>query len=255
MSDSTELLSIITVSFRDLDRLKRTVDSLIGIDPRVEHIIVLPDSDYESVEFLDCFLVEHPDAALSYVHDKGQGIYQAMNLGVSYATCKYFTFWNAGDELNSSLEMSSLLNELILCESNWVLTNGYFSWIDYPHPSLENLLSFIRQESAGYVSHQCVLFKRLFFIEGAVFDFRYKVASDTDQIFRCYRNSTPKILDYSVVAVEIGQYSAVNHRRARLEVLLIIIRRLNSLDLLLALYNYSRNNLSYLLMKSRKLRF
>ena len=242
------------MSFRDLDRLKRTVESIINIDQRVEHIIVLPFNDRDSLIFLDSTLEQNPTAALRYVHDKGQGIYQAMSLGVSCASSQYFTFWNAGDELNSVSELSLLLENLESCNATWILTNGHFSWIEYPAPSYENLISFIRQERLGYVSHQCILFEARYFKKEPAFNLSYKVASDTDQIYRCYKDSVPAILNFAAVSVEVASYSATNQRRARIEVFLIIIRQLNSLDLLYALYNFSRNNLHFLLTKSQKLR-
>ena len=248
--DSPKLLSVITVSSRDLDRLKRTVHSLAEINQRIEHVIVLPFDDKDSVDFLNTFLEQNPDSFLSYFHDQGLGIYQAMILGVAQARSVYFTFWNAGDELHSASEMSLLLNELSSSDANWILTNGNFTWMNYPRPSLENLLRFIRQQKMGYVSHQCILFKKAFFDEGKLFDLTYKVAADTDQIYRCYRNSTPAILDFAIVSVEIGKYSSTNHRRARIEVFLIIVRQLKSLDLMYAIYNFFRNNLTYFISKS-----
>jgi hypothetical protein len=203
-----------------------------------------------SVEFLKLYISQNPHSNLRYIHDKGQGIYQAMTLGVENSQSAYFTFWNAGDELYSLSELCLLLTQLPSSDANWILTNGNFSWIKYPTPSIENLLSFIRQEKKGYVSHQCILFKKSYFSKSEVFDFTYKVAADTDQIYRCYRNSTPAVFDISVVSVEFGVYSSKNHRRARFEVLLIILRQLKSKELFIALYNFFKNNLRYFLTKA-----
>ena len=255
MSVSPPLLTIITVSFHDLERLKCTIESLATADRRIEHVIVLPLNDFDSVKFLERFMKHNPNSTLRYVHDKGQGIYQAMTIGVAHVRSKYFTFWNSGDRLYSHSELVVLLNKLPSCDANWILTNGHFTWTKYPAPSLENLLSFIRQEITGYISHQCILFKKSYYSEGRIFDLTYRVAADTNQIYQCYRDSTPAILDMSVVSVEIGAYSSAHHRRSRMEVLLIILRQLRSKDLFLALYNFTKNNLQYFLSKYRKFSF
>ena len=242
------------MSFRDLHRLKRTVESLVDIDLRVEHIIVLPDSDYDSIVFLDRFLVQNPDAALIYLHDKGQGIYQAMDLGVSYSTGKYFTFWNSGDVLSSAVELSKMLDRLKLCSANWILTNGHFDWIEYPTPSIANLTSFILQEKKGYVSHQCILFRSDLYFDREVFNLNYKVAADTYQIYESYQKFIPEVLDFSIVCVEPGTFSAANNRRARLEIFILVITKLRGLSRVKALKNIFTIELLNLLSKVLQIR-
>ncbi len=254
MAESSKQLSIITVSSNDFERVKRTVESLLGVDRRVEHIIVLPFNDSESIDFLVDFLEQNPNVALSYVHDKGEGIYQAMAIGVAQATARYFTFWNAGDVLSSTEELSKMLNHVSLCSANWVLTNGQFDWIEYPTPSLANLTSFMLQEKGGYVSHQCILFKTDWYFEREVFNLNYKVAADTHQIYESYQRSIPELLDFSIVCVEPGTFSAINNRRARLEVLVIVGTKLRGLNRLKALKNFLTNELSHFLGKIPQIR-
>ena len=237
MQDSPPLLTVITVSFRDLERLKRTVESLKESDGRVAQIIVLPINDADSIAYLDSTLDRDPTTALSYVHDDGKGIYQAMSLGVAQVTSPYFTFWNSGDFLNSAFELSCLLDDLNQCEADWVLTNGNFNWIDYPTPTIKNLRRFILQEDAGYVSHQCILFRTDYFTGREIFNLKYKVAADTDQIYRIYRKSEPTILDYPIVSVEHGKFSSMNNRRARVEVFLLVTANLDGVERFIAIKN------------------
>jgi hypothetical protein len=254
MSDPVKQLTIITVSYHDLVRLRRTVESLIQFDLDLDHLIVLPKNDLESILFLEDALVRYPKKSLRFIHDDGVGIYQAMSLGVQHVLTNYFTFWNSGDQLFSSFEMKSLLSSLSSSDANWILTNGNFDWMEYPPLSRDNLQQFIRQHPKGYVSHQCVLFRTSFFQVDEIFDFKYKVAADTDQIYRCYGDSYPLILDYRIVSVEIGAFSAINQRRARIEVFQIIFRRLRGLDFAIALFNFLISNSFFLVLKCKRFR-
>lgn len=254
MSDCVKSLTVITVSYHDLDRLRRTVQSLIQFALYLDHLIILPRDDFESIQFLEDLMFRNPKKSIRFSHDEGFGIYEAMSFGVKNVRSRYFTFWNSGDELFSSIEMNSLLVELSQSDANWILVNGHFNWIDYPPPSKVNLRNFIRQSPTGYLSHQCVLFRTDFFRGHDIFNFKYKVAADTDQIYRCYLESDPLILDYKIVSVEVGAFSAVNHRRARFEILEIIIRRLKGLDLIFALFNFFKSNFYFLLSKCNRFR-
>jgi hypothetical protein len=203
-----------------------------------------------SVEFLKYYVNQNPNSNLRYLHDKGQGIYQAMTLGVKHTHSAYFTFWNAGDELHSDYEMSRLLDELGPLNADWILTNGDFNWIEYPTPSIENLRRFVTQEERGYISHQCILFKTNLYAEKQIYNFKYKVAADTQQIFKCYQNSDPAILDFPIVSVELGAFSSVNNRRARFEVLIIVITSLRGWERLNAIKNILIRELRQLLERS-----
>lgn len=246
MLKSSSLLSVITVSYNDLDRLKVTVNSLLLSDSRLEHLIVLPENDSISIEFLDEVIRKYPERVIAYIHDAGHGIYEAMEFGALHIKSKYFTFWNAGDALYSKDEMRKMLDTLERTENEWILTNGFFSWISYARPTLANLRAFILQEKGGYVSHQCVILKRSIVGEFKLFNPWLRVAADTDQIYRLYKSFEPLLLNNICVSVEYGKYSGFHQRRARLEILIIILMRLKGMEQFIALKNFASSNINAL---------
>jgi len=244
----SKLLSIVTVSAFDIGRLTITLKSLLPLDQRIEHLLVIPKDDSVTLEFLEQFSSQN-NLELHVVFDESNGIYPAMEKGAIASTGKYFTFWNSGDCLGSKPEMESLLDSLENENSKWVLTGGLFSWVDYPAPSQNLLKRFLIQSPGGYISHQCVLFSKLAFSNERFFNFKYQVAADTDQIFRLSKLYPPAFLPCAAVRVEEGSYSASRHRRARMELFPIVVVNLNGLERIVALVNLLRQNFGYLFLK------
>lgn len=251
MDSPSILLSIVTVSAFDLERLRVTLYSLLPQNARIEHVLVIPKDDNLSLDFLEKFKNEH-GCTMRIIFDDANGIYQAMEKGAQASTGKYFTFWNSGDNLGSISDMELLLDALVKEAAGWVLTGGLFSWVEYPVPSTASLRNFLLQYPGGYISHQCVLFSKSAFVDQQFFNLNYQVAADTDQIFRLSKLSTPGFLPYAVVKVEEGNYSATRHRRARLELFSIVASNLKGFDRITALVNLIRQNMKFLLQKLAK---
>ena len=87
------LVSIITVSAFDSTRLEKTLRSCSEISNDVEHIIVLPSTDYDSQELCSKFNSNNNVQRIIAL-DGNSGIYPAMNIGAKISTGKYIIFWN-----------------------------------------------------------------------------------------------------------------------------------------------------------------
>ncbi len=90
----TKPISVITINYNNLEGLKRTVGSIQSQPDCFEWIVVDGCSIDGSVEFLSNSLERKPDILVS---EKDNGIYDAMNKGLSYANGEYVIFMNSGD--------------------------------------------------------------------------------------------------------------------------------------------------------------
>ncbi len=102
------LLSIVTVVKDDTEGLKRTIESLKEIKNDIQLIIV----DGSRPELRPLVMSQANNICAKYLNDKGSGIYEAMNLGMSKATGKYLLFLNSGDRLHPFFDISGLLAQL-----------------------------------------------------------------------------------------------------------------------------------------------
>jgi glycosyltransferase involved in cell wall biosynthesis len=92
---SAPTVSVITISFRDIDGLKRTVDSVRAqrYGGRIEHIVIDGGSGKEVVDYLSgC------EPAFAYWQSEPDGgIYDAMNQGIAHASGDLLWFMNSQD--------------------------------------------------------------------------------------------------------------------------------------------------------------
>lgn len=229
-------LGIITVSAHDAERLERTLNSLQKIDSRVQHITIIPIEDENTAN-----LWKQIQAKLqnnSYMgRDNNIGVYHAMNLGVEISNSEYLCFWNSGDELSSSANLSELVNFLVLNKPSWLVFQGEFSWREQQILSSKNVELFISHKSGAFISHQTVVVSKELFNKIGGFDFRYLVASDTDQISKYFKLGKPMFFDETVVRVEKPRFASKHNRKARIEVVLITLRNLRGKKRFMSLFN------------------
>lgn len=92
---SAPTVSVITITFKDLDGLKRTVDSLRAqrYAGRIEHIVIDGGSGDDVVEYLSSC---EPGFAYWQSEPDG-GRYDAMNQGIAHASGDLLWFMNSGD--------------------------------------------------------------------------------------------------------------------------------------------------------------
>ena len=90
-------LSIITINYRNIDGLKKTMDSVLcQTFTNFEHIIVDGGSDDGTSELLNEYQSRYIELGigLKWVSEKDNGIYHAMNKGVNMAQGEYGNFLN-----------------------------------------------------------------------------------------------------------------------------------------------------------------
>ena len=149
-------ISIITVSYNNLEGLKKTVDSVCSQTLKDYEFIVI---DGGSKDGTKDYLENSNNKIDHWVSEPDNGVYQAMNKGIKKATGDYLIFLNSGDHFfnNKVLEknMSCLGTSDIIYfdlqvidkEENYikeypsVLSFSYFVKDTLPHPA-----SFIRKK-------------------------------------------------------------------------------------------------------------
>ena len=149
-------------------------------DLRVELIVVTPTNNIHDVA---------KRVSAVFVSDQGEGVYQAMNLGISASKGDYLWFLNSGDvSLLSSYSLVSLLSFLSRQEQSLkkekLLFFGFkpllFSrpWMHSLHNSLTKLFLLF---SIMPVSHQNIIFSRSCH---RPFSLRYRYSCDFEALVR-----------------------------------------------------------------------
>ena len=92
------LFSIITVVYNTKEDLKKTTESIQNQTfKNFEHVIIDGDSNDDTLEYIKSLEYNN----VTYISEKDNGIYDAMNKGINLASGEYLLFLNAADTFTS----------------------------------------------------------------------------------------------------------------------------------------------------------
>lgn len=170
------LLSIITVTKNDFDRLKKTISSMRSYynDKFFEHIIIDGNSSDKTISFIKKKLNKEKNIIFKSSNDNG--IYDAMNSGINYSKGSFVLFLNSGDEM--LIEKSQIIAKLL------ELNNSKYDLICFPFIHDFRSYKLIKKPKKLLkhtlpTSHQAMFFSKKFFVQNK-YNTKYSVASDFD---------------------------------------------------------------------------
>ena len=211
------LLTIVSVVKDDEAGLRETWQSVENQSFRdYEFLIVTPED--QSRLFSD---LANSSAGIRIVVDPGEGIYQAMNIGLYHAQGEFIIFLNAGDVLVESPEaLHMAMNEIVKRQVEWLA----FSYrIKIGNKSKTHIMQgeLTRGPFAlglKRVLHQALVARRSWMNRFGGFNSEYRIAGDYDFILRAI--SKRNLLTSRLVLSEfrIGGVSSRNPDLVRREI-------------------------------------
>jgi len=166
-----KLVSVITVTYENLEGLERTFKSVSSqTNDNIEWIVIDGGSKDGTVAFLDQCTFPN----MNWVSESDSGIFDAMNKGIARSSGDYCIFMNAGDVFASSDILSKVSNEIGNKEYNVVYgdsledVNGALPLKKARDPSL-NIYSM-------FTHHQSIFYLRDKILSG--YDQSYKYSAD-----------------------------------------------------------------------------
>lgn len=207
------LLSIVTVTFRNDDGLRRTLESLACLGDIAHQVIVMDGASRPTTRALVACLL--PGATI--VQEPDDGPYDAMNKGALLATGQWVWFLNAGDTVAPGVTQRQIKGLIGRKDVAVVVGRAL-------RPSGTAWPSDFSATMTGYQPpcHQAVLTSR-YLLARPAFDSRLKVAADYDAFLRSCLSSHVHFSPEAICTYEGGGMSS--RRRLRLEAELFVIRR------------------------------
>lgn len=157
--------SIITINYNHIEGLKKTIESVISQTyTDYEYIIIDGGSTDGSVD-----IIKNNEGHLTYwISEKDNGVYNAMNKGVTQAQGDYCIFMNSGDCFHSAKALDSIeqYKEDIVCGQVSSFPSGH-------HKQTISLVDLLRIS----LPHQAMFIKRELLIKHP-YDEKYKILSD-----------------------------------------------------------------------------
>lgn len=144
------LITIITVCFNDAQNIEKTIKSVINQTfQKFEYIIIDGGSNDGTCEIIKKY-ISHIDV---FISEKDNGIYNAMNKGISIAHGEWLNFMNSGDVFSSDTIIEALINSNLLSKCAFIYSDFLIK--------RNNRLKRIPQDFIkGKVLHQSLFYKR-----------------------------------------------------------------------------------------------
>jgi glycosyltransferase involved in cell wall biosynthesis len=179
-------LSIITVCYNDGLNLEKTVKSIRGQHlSDLQSIVVDGGSSDNTSDVIKANL----DVITDWVSEKDNGIYDAMNKGLTMAKGKYILFLNAGDLFHSQEVLTRVKylarDEDILYGNSVVVNEDGSPKSDY-HKITPTNLTWRDFRYGMVVNHQAIFAKKSI---AASYDLQYKISSDIDWAIRTVKQA------------------------------------------------------------------
>lgn len=179
-------ITIVTVCYNVETEIEKTILSVINQTyPNIEYIII----DGGSTDGTKSIIKKYEKHIAKWISEKDDGIYDAMNKGISLATGEYINFMNAGDIFASNDIIESLIpylddgTDVVYGDSESLESNGK---INFHKGGIDlSLLRFhpIYRHNAAFV--KTAVHKEIPFDLSKAKDFKY--ALDYNNIFHLWR--------------------------------------------------------------------
>ncbi|MCY1285899.1 colanic acid biosynthesis glycosyltransferase WcaE [compost metagenome] len=202
-----KLLSIVTVSYKNIDGLRKTFNSLRALlqayPNSIQWIVVDAASNDGTLEFLIDTKNQYHN--ISFISEKDRGIYDAMNKGVTMASHKYIWFLNAGDTSMATDELLINLNT----HHDALFFGAYYEYGRYKYYRPPKPLGYATYGMPA--NHQAIFYKKEV-LERNPYPLSFGLSQDywlSTQLLS--NNSTYHIYDKPIVKFEVGGISTTNY--------------------------------------------
>lgn len=213
-------ISIITVCRNARDVIEQTLRSVLSQTyPGIEYIIVDGASTDGTMEIINRWR----DSVAHLISEPDEGIYDAMNKGITAATGEIIYFLNAGDRLTDETVIETVIRAFESCETQIVYGRALYDNIPDNVGQRYHQRKFrfrTKMDVARHVSpQQCFFYRREVFALIGTFDTQFPTAADMDWFLRSISHNIPNhFLDLPVCVCDLGGVSSRSHVRERVAV-------------------------------------
>jgi glycosyltransferase involved in cell wall biosynthesis len=179
---SQPVVSVVTVVVNGFRNMEETVKSIIGQSyPNIEYIVVDGGSTDGTLEVIR----KYEEDIDCWVSEKDNGIYDAMNKGVTLATGQWISFINAGDTFHCSDTVREVFEN---APSGADLLYGNTYYKDQTGLNLAETHGIENIWKWMIFSHQS-LFVKSALLRTHPLSTRFRISSDYEFVYYCYVNN------------------------------------------------------------------
>jgi putative colanic acid biosynthesis glycosyltransferase len=204
-------ISIITITYNDLEGLRKTLESIDCNfklpNSYIDHVIIDGNSNDGTVNYIN-HIAPFRKIKTTFISESDLGIYDAMNKGVLNSSSDFVIFINSGDLL-----LTAFFEKLVYDRLLYILDNSNcaglalsciynFSGIKYFVKAREISLLAPRMPSL----HQGIIYKRSILVE-MPYSLNFKICGDFENICRIIKKYTFDHIDINISELIAGGVS------------------------------------------------
>lgn len=209
------VLSVITIVYNNVKDIERTLVSVLNQTyAGIEYIVVDGSSNDGTLNIIK----KYQNHIAKLISEKDEGIYDAMNKGLSLATGDYVIFMNSGDEFYDADTVAAVFAsaddaDIYYGETEMIGADGQsLGQRRHKAPKQFTWRGFNLGMS---ISHQAIYIKRSL-IEP--YDRRYQLSADIDWIIRAAKKAKSIVnVNRYVAKYLVGGMSKTRHRQSLME--------------------------------------
>lgn len=197
--------SVITVCLNSEKTIEKTIESVLGQQGKeIEYIIIDGGSNDNTVEIIR----KYADKLAYWSSEPDNGIYDAMNKGISIATGDVISFLNSNDWYEEGA-IASVAQKMM--EGDYDLVCGRVAHVQ--NGKIVGISSKAQDEKElyyrMYYEHSGIFSKKSVFTQFGGFDLQYKICADYDWLLRVYNEGVRiAYLDTLVTYFSLGGVSS-----------------------------------------------
>ncbi len=216
---SQPLISIITICFNAESTIKRTLESVDNqCFDDYEHIIV----DGASSDGTLTIIKEAPSTLRHIFSEPDNGLYDAMNKGISLSKGKYLIFLNAGDKFHGKDALRRIAHAIEendlpgIVYGQTMIVDDQGSTLGPRHLQAPETLTLESFKNGMLVCHQAFIANRKII---GFYDIKYRFSADYDWCIQCLQHSRKNIYlgDEPLIDYLSEGVTTKNHRASLLE--------------------------------------
>lgn len=203
-------ITVITVCYNAKNTILQTLESVAEQSwPDIEHIIVDGASKDGTLEIIR----QHAGRNVNLISEADQGVYDAMNKGLSLATGDYVGFLNADDKYAGVNAVQSMVDAIKSTHADCVMGNVQF--FDAKNLTAIERYYSVKRFARWWITigimppHPALFVKRSKIEKTGGFDLSYKMAADFDLIARLFleHQVTWTVVDETITLFRVGGIS------------------------------------------------
>ncbi len=179
---SNPLLSIITINYNNREGLEKTVTSVLEQTfSDFEYLVIDGGSNDGSVAVLE----QHQKRFSIWVSEEDNGIYHAMNKGITAAQGNYLLFLNSGDVFTAKTALGDFTSHASF-KGDIIYGDYQFEKGEKVYPDTLYPAYFMKTS----LPHQSTFFKKDVFERMGLYNEKYCIGADRAFYIKCYLSGT-----------------------------------------------------------------